>query len=121
MRLRERQLDAQRLLADLKNRAWPIPSPLSSRETFASENLIRLQRMRRNGQAFKAGTQENPKSSRPVATPLWGLFICEAAPSGRRTAPWLQRGQFYERAFNDRESIPTEDLDQDDWKPASRD
>jgi hypothetical protein len=58
MRLRERQLDAQRLSADPKDRAWPIPSPLSSRETFGSKNQIRLQRMRRNGQAFKAGAPE---------------------------------------------------------------
>jgi hypothetical protein len=33
MRLRERQLDAQRLSANPKNRTWPIPSPLSPRET----------------------------------------------------------------------------------------
>jgi hypothetical protein len=33
MRLRKRQLDAQRVSADAKNRAWPIPSPLSPRET----------------------------------------------------------------------------------------
>ena len=39
MRLRERQLDAQRLSANPKNRAWPIPSPLSSRETFGSEKI----------------------------------------------------------------------------------
>src|SRR5512132_2277460 len=101
MRLRERQLDAQRLSADPKNRAWPIPSPFSPRETFDSENLIR-----------KAGTQENPKSSRLVATPLRGVFICEAARSGRRTAPWLQRGQIYKTASNDRESIRAENLNQ---------
>jgi hypothetical protein len=45
MRLRERQLDAQRLSADPKNRTWPIPSPLSPRETFGSEKI-------------KLGTQE---------------------------------------------------------------
>jgi hypothetical protein len=33
MRLRERQLDAQRLSTNLKNWPWPIPSPLSPRET----------------------------------------------------------------------------------------
>src|SRR5580765_419035 len=35
MRLREHQLDAQRVSADAKNRTRPIPSALSSRETFA--------------------------------------------------------------------------------------
>ena len=45
MRLRERQLDAQRLSADPENRTWPIPSPLSSCETFGSEKI-------------KSGTQE---------------------------------------------------------------
>ncbi len=34
MRLRERQFHAQRLSAHTKNRAWPVPSPFSSRETI---------------------------------------------------------------------------------------
>jgi hypothetical protein len=35
-----------------------------------------------------------------VATPLWGVCIFEAARSGRRTAPWLQRVRIYEMAFS---------------------
>ena len=34
--------------------------------------------------------------------PLWGVLIIEAARSGRRTAPWLQRVRIYDMAFNDR-------------------
>jgi len=44
-----------------------------------------------------------------VATPLWGVFTFGAARSGRRTAPWLQRGQIYEPASSRRsrqEAIP---------------
>ena len=48
MRFRERQLHAQCLSADLKNRTRPIPSPLSSREALLSEKVIRMQRMRSN-------------------------------------------------------------------------
>ena len=48
MRFRERQLDAQCLSADLKNRTRPVPSPFSSREAVASEKVIRMQRMRSN-------------------------------------------------------------------------
>ena len=33
-----------------------------------------------------------------VATPLWGVCIFQAARSGRRTAPWLQRVRIYEMA-----------------------
>ena len=40
MRFRERQLDAQCLSADLKNRTRPVPSPFSSREAVASEKVI---------------------------------------------------------------------------------
>ena len=36
-----------------------------------------------------------------VATPLWGVCIFEAARSGRRTAPWLQRARICEMAFRD--------------------
>ena len=48
MRFRERQLHAQCLSADLKNRTRPVPSPFSSREAVASEKVIRMQRMRSN-------------------------------------------------------------------------
>src|SRR5207249_4665003 len=37
MRFRERQFNAQRFSADPENRAWPISSPLSPRETSASK------------------------------------------------------------------------------------
>ena len=36
-----------------------------------------------------------------AATPLWGVCIFEAARSGRRTAPWLQRVRIFEMAFSD--------------------
>ena len=35
-----------------------------------------------------------------VATPLWGVRIIGVAPSGRRTAPWLQRVRIHKVASN---------------------
>ena len=75
MRLRERQLDAQRLSADPKNCTWPIPSPLSTCKTILRGQEESLDRIFPIPAGLDFVNSDNSVEKNSVVTSYRWLFV----------------------------------------------